>query len=69
MMSYTGILEGNMTKFRTQLLYTSAYTPLVIWRTLWDYYHGKHANRSPIQVTDQLRKAVSDALATDKQTT
>lgn len=66
MMSYTGIWEGKMSKFRTQLLYTSAYTPLVIWCTLWDYYHGKHANRSPIQVTDQLRKAVRDALAIDQ---
>ena len=55
-----------MTRFHTQLLYTSAYTPLVIWCTLWDYYHGKHANRSPIQVTDQLRKAVRDALAIDQ---
>lgn len=55
-----------MTKFHTQLFYTSAYTPLVIWRTLWDYYASKHKDRSPIQVTDQLRKAVRDALAIDQ---
>ena len=51
-----------MTKFRTQLLYTSAYTPLVIWLTLWDYYHGKGIRKSPIAVTDQLREAVRGAI-------
>lgn len=60
-----------MSKFRTQLMLTAAYTPLVIGRTLWDYHNGKNAGKmreSPIAITDDLKKAVS-AVIVNKQTT
>ena len=48
--------------YRAMLMYASGHTALTIWCILWNYYHGKHAKDSPIQVTPQLRQAVKEAL-------